>query len=601
MVRPASGEIFLFEGFRFDRAEGCLLRENGSNVTEPVALGSRAAALLALLVERQGKLVTKDEIFAAVWPGTAVEEANLTVQMSALRRILDQDRGQGSCIQTVPSRGYRFVPLVTRATPSDQMDAGLPFANGAARPMAEGGETAKFGGVEQVRRQLTTALRPDRDRLRQATISIVGGVLCLVAVGAAALSWRSLSPWQTQAAQSAPRLSIVVLPFENLSNDPGQQYFADGVTEEVTADLSRIAHMFVISRSTAFTYKNRPVDAKQIGRELRVRYLLEGSVRRSGNQVRVNAQLIDAETDAHLWAERLDGDTTDLFALQNEITSRIANALGVELIAAEAARPAEHPDALDYILRGRAVLSKPRTPDTYSEAINFFERALRVDPQSAEAQSRLAIELATRVFNEMSDSRAADIARAETLAAQALAAAPRSPLARFAKAQVLRAQRRCYEAIPEYETVLASDRNAVDALVAIAQCKVFTGSTGEAIPLVQRAISLSPRAPVIFWWYFEIGRAHLLQSHTDEAILWLEKARSANPAHPPTRIMLASAYGLNGKTERAAAELAEAKRLSRDDRFSSIAHVKAVVSPSISALFEATVLAGLRKAGMPEE
>ena len=157
----------------------------------------------------------------------------------------------------------------------------------------------------------------------------------------------------------APRLSIVVLPFANLSNDPEQQYFADGITEDLTTDLSRIADMFVISRNTAFTYRNKPVDTKQIGRELGVRYVLEGSVRRSGNQVRVNAQLIDAETDAHLWAERFDRDTGDLFALQDEITSRIAVALNLELVGAEAARPTEHPDALDYILRGRAARSKP--------------------------------------------------------------------------------------------------------------------------------------------------------------------------------------------------------------------------------------------------
>src|SRR6202022_3214373 len=152
----------------------------------------------------------------------------------------------------------------------------------------------------------------------------------------------------------APRLSIVVLPFVNLSNDPEQQYFADGITEDLTIDLSRIADMLVISRNSAFTYKDKPVNARQIGRELGVRYVLEGTVRRSGNQVRVNAQLIDAETDAHLWAERFDGETLDLFALQNEITSQLGNALGVELIAADAARPTEHPDALDYILRGRA-------------------------------------------------------------------------------------------------------------------------------------------------------------------------------------------------------------------------------------------------------
>src|SRR5262249_33813573 len=143
------------------------------------------------------------------------------------------------------------------------------------------------------------------------------------------------------------RLSIVVLPFANLSDDREQQYFADGITDDVTTDLSRIADMFVISRNTAFTYRNKPIDTKQIGRELDVRYELEGSVRRSGSQIRINAQLIDAEADAHLWAERFDGDTSDLFALQNEITSRIAVALDLELIGVEARGPTQHPDALD--------------------------------------------------------------------------------------------------------------------------------------------------------------------------------------------------------------------------------------------------------------
>jgi adenylate cyclase len=151
-----------------------------------------------------------------------------------------------------------------------------------------------------------------------------------------------------------PRLSIVVLPFANLSNDPDQQYFADGITEDLTTDLSRIADMFVIARNTAFTYRGKSIDAKQVGRELGVRYLLEGSVRRSGQQVRVNAQLVDAETGAHLWAERLDHDLGDLFRLQNEITGQIARALQFELVIADARRSTEHPDVLDYILRGRA-------------------------------------------------------------------------------------------------------------------------------------------------------------------------------------------------------------------------------------------------------
>jgi TolB-like protein len=262
-----------------------------------------------------------------------------------------------------------------------------------------------------------------------------------------------------RAARPRPRLSIVVLPFTNLSDDREQQYFADGITEDLTTDLSRIPGIFVISRNTAFTYRSKPIDAKQIGRELGVSYVLEGSVRRSGNQVRVNAQLIDAETDAHLWAERFDGDTGDLFALQNEVTSRIAVALNLELVDAEAARPTEHPDALDFILRGRAASSGPPTRDSYAARIALWERALALDPRSVEAQSLLATALTSRALDEMADAPAADIARAEGLVAQALAASPGNPLAHNAKGHVLRAQGRPEEAIPEYETVIAFNRN----------------------------------------------------------------------------------------------------------------------------------------------
>jgi adenylate cyclase len=272
--------------------------------------------------------------------------------------------------------------------------------------------------------------------------------------------------------------------------------------------------------------------------------VLEGSVRRSGNQVRINAQLIDAETGAHLWAERFDRDTSDLFAVQNEITSRIAVALSFELIAAEAARPTEHPDALDYILRGRAAGLHARTRSFYEEAIGHFERALTLDPRSVEAQSRLADWLAGLVMDNLTNSATADIERADELSRQALAASPRSPYAHLAKAQVLRAQGRCEEAIPEYETVIAFNRNWANAISQLGQCKFLTGSLEEAIALVEQAIRLSPRDPIIANWYRRIGTIHLLQSRNEEAILWLEKSRSANAAAPSSHAWLASAYAL---------------------------------------------------------
>jgi adenylate cyclase len=403
---------------------------------------------------------------------------------------------------------------------------------------------------------------------------------------------------------AAPRLSIVVLPFANLNNDPEQQYFADGITEDVTTDLSRIADMFVISRSTAFTYRNKSVDAKQIGRELGVSYVLEGSVRRSENRVQVNAQLIDAETDAHLWAERFDSDAMDLFALQNEITSRIGNTLNLELIGAEAVRRTVDPNAAYYILQGRAVLAKGYTRDSYAEAIGLFERGLAHDPRSVEVQSWLAIGLIGRALDELADSPTADIERAERLIDQVLAASPRNLLAHYAKGQALRAQRRCEEAIPEYETVLAFDRNSVRALINIGRCRVYTGLLDEAIPPMEQAIRLSPRDPGIANWYDSIAQVYLLQSRIDEAVLWLEKSRSASPGRPWPHARLASAYALKGNLDRAATELAEARRLNSDGRYSSIARLKAAGYfgvPKVRALFETTFFAGLRKAGMPEE
>jgi TolB-like protein len=434
MDLSGSADSVLLEGFRLDRRGGCLFRVDQEGVAAPVALGSRATTLLCLLVERRGELVSKDALMEAAWPGRVVEEANLNVQVAKLRHILDQNRKNGSCIQTIAGRGYCFVGAVSR-------------------PEAEA---------------------------------------------------HAVTPAATQT-RARPRLSIVVLPFTNLSDDREQQYFADGITEDVTTDLSRIPGMFVISRNTAFTFRDRPVDAKQMGLELGVSYVLEGSVRRSGNNLRVNAQLIDADTAAHLWAERFDGGTGDLFALQNEITSRIAIALNLEIIDAEAARPTEDPDAVDYILRGRAENSKPPTRENYAARIGHYEQALALEPGSVEAQSLLAAMLIARAHDEMAEDMAADIARAERLIEQALATLPRSPLAHLAKGHLLRARGRPEEAIPEYELVIASNRNWSAAFSHLGWCQLLTGSLEEAIALQQQAIGLSPRDPYISIWYFRMG------------------------------------------------------------------------------------------------
>lgn len=228
----------------------------------------------------------------------------------------------------------------------------------------------------------------------------------------------------------------------------------------------------------------------------------------------------------------------------------------------------------------------------------MFDRALALDPQSVNAQSELARHLAGRVMDNLTDTAAADMVRAQGLVERALAASPHSGVAHFAKGQVLRAQRRFAKAILEYEMTLATNRNSISALFALGTCKVYTGSIEETIPIMEQAIRISPLDPHIGLFYGQIGLVHLLQSRTDKAIVWLEKARNAVPAHPSIRARLASAYALRGDARRAAAELAEARRLGQDDRYTSVARLRAVGYPR---LFETTYFSGLRLAGMPEE
>ncbi len=401
---------------------------------------------------------------------------------------------------------------------------------------------------------------------------------------------------------SAPRLSIVVLPFANLSNDPQQEYFADGITEDLTTDVARIQGSVVIARNTAFTYKGKPVDAKSIGRELGVRYVLEGSVQRSGHQVRINVQLVDAETGAHLWAERFDRDIGDLFAVQNEITARIARSLESQLAIAEARHPTDNPDALDYLLRGRAVLTRPISKENNDEAIKLFETALALDPRAADVAAWLAVALTVRVSDELSTDPDADLERAERLATQALEEAPNSALAHYAKGQVLRAQSRCREAIPEFERAIALDRSRIPAYAHVGWCKFLTGSPDEAIPYFEQAIRLSPYGPGIAPWYGRLGVMELLEGHIDQALVWLEKANGENARLAFVHAYLAAGYALKGNTERARTELAEAQRLSKS--YATLAGVEKSSwfdEPKIRALAELTYFPGLRRAGIPEE
>lgn len=403
----------------------------------------------------------------------------------------------------------------------------------------------------------------------------------------------------------APRLSIIVLPFANLNVELAQQYFADAITDDVTTDLSRIPGLFVISSSTALSLRGRPVDARQIGRQLNVRYVLQGSVRRSGNRVRVNTQLIDAETNAQIWAERFECAAEDILTLQDQVTSQIAVTLDLELVGAEAARVfSDNPDALDFTLRGRAALYNYQgsTRQNFQTAIEMFEAAMKLDPASAEIQSLLAVALSSRVMEQMSDAPDFDLQRADELVKAVLASSPRHPMAHFARGHILRAWHQYPAAILEYEAAVASNRNWVVALAALGFTKFLAGSMDGAIATQEQAIRLSPRDPRLPNWYWRVGMIHLLLARLDEAVLWLERARSANPNLAGPHAWLAAAYALQDRKEVAQTELTEARRLSGDTRYKSILTFRSTQSwaPEILALAEKTFFAGLRRAGMPE-
>jgi TolB-like protein/DNA-binding winged helix-turn-helix (wHTH) protein/Flp pilus assembly protein TadD len=615
----APSDIFAFEDFRLDRRGG-LFRCNGTGTFEPVAIGSRALDILGVLIEREGEVVSKDEIIAAVWPGTVVEDSNLTVQISTLRRVLDRGRSNGSCIQTISGRGYRFVAEMRH--PTAEAGSDIPPMIGEAkdshdRALAAVAALPTDGGMPEHQRATLGTTGNGRDRGGDAQLvppvttygrarlrdwRQVAALIVVLTVSGALVAWVWDHLW-SRGGDERPRFSMVVLPFKNLGGDLDQEHFVDAITNDLTTELSRIGHGFVISPNTASNYRNKSVDTKRIGRELGVRYVVEGGVHQSGDKVRVTAQLIGADTDALVWAEQFDGEVGDLLALEDDIARRIAIALGIELIDREAARPTKQPDAFDYILRGAAVMNAPKTRKTYADAIGLFDRALTLDSQAVEAQSRLAIHLAGRVLGDLTDTAPADMVRAEGLAARAVAVAPRSPLAHMAKGQVLRTQHRLDEAVREYETVITLNRNFVSAYYQIGLCKLISGSMEETIPFVERALWLSPRNPDIGFWYQPIGQAHLMDARTDQAIIWLERTRDANPAQPSLHAWLASAYALNGEAERAATELDEARRTSSDDRYSSIARLNASgsLTPKARALLETTFFAGLRKAGMPEE
>jgi TolB-like protein/class 3 adenylate cyclase/lipopolysaccharide biosynthesis regulator YciM len=329
----------------------------------------------------------------------------------------------------------------------------------------------------------------------------------------------------------APRLSVVVLPFTNLSNDPEQEYFVDSITDDLTTDLSRISDSFVIARTTAFTYKGKPVDAKQIGHQLGVRYVLEGSARRSGERIQVNVQLIDADTGAQLWSDRFDADRTNLAKAQSEITGRLARTLHIELVEA-ADRQIEqekNPDARDLVMRGWASYYRPVNEVQVKETQRAFEQALEMDPRSVGARIGIATVLVENVTKKWSKSPEQDLARAEKLLLEASERDRNNSRAQYAMGMLRRLQDRLIESRIAFEKAIALDRNYASAMLQLGYTLTTLGEPEAALPHFEKALQLTPQHQNIFYYYSGLGVCHLLLGHVDEAIDFLRKARAAGP------------------------------------------------------------------------
>ena len=398
-----------------------------------------------------------------------------------------------------------------------------------------------------------------------------------------------------------PHLSIVVLPFTNIGGDPEQDYFVDGVTESLTTDLSRIAGSFVIARNTAFTFKGKPNDVKQIGRELNVRYVLEGSVQRGGNRMRVNVQLIDAETGNHLWAERFDKPLADLFDMQDEIVARLARQLDAELVAAEARRAerAPDPDAMDLYFQGTACWHKGQSQEILTQARGYFERALARDPGNVDALLGAAWTDAMRGIFFLSDDRAQHLAAAETAATKVLSLAPNHAFAHFVLGCVQIFTNRVTQGIAEAERALALDRNLANAHAFIGAGKAFAGRAEETEAHVQEALRLSPRDSFAYQWMARVAANKLNLAADAEAAQWARRSIEANRNYPLAHFWLAAALAQLGRLDEARQALQPGLELAPGF---TLARYRAGVqsdNPTYLAQRE-RIIEGMRKAGVPE-
>jgi TolB-like protein/Tfp pilus assembly protein PilF len=485
-----------------------------------------------------------------------------------LRRKIEPDPKDPRLIVTIPGEGYRFDGL-TQSLLSEQK----PSADGLAP------NDDDVGPDTEARSDPPVAEPPQ-------------------AFGEAG---RAKVPMSERG--EPPRLSIVVLPFANIGGDPEQDYFVDGVTDNLTTDLSQIRSAFVIGRSTAFTYKSKAVDIRQIGRELNVRYVLEGRMQRGGNRMRVNVQLIDAESGSHLWAERFDKPLADLFDMQDEIVARLAGALNAQLAAAEARRAeqAPNPDSMDLYFQGLAWLNKGLTPGHVAQARTLFDRAITADPSNVDALVGSAVADVREGANSFATDPSAVFAAAEAKLTKALSSIPDHAPGHMWLGLVDIWTKRAAQGVSECEHALALDRNLAHAHSIIGRAKVFVGRAEETEAHVAAALRLSPRDTMAYIWMYFAGLAKLHLGKYELAIAWFRRAIEANRNYPAANFNLAAALAQLGRLDeahsavRAGLALNPAFTISRAGAALTARSDDPTYLPQLKPIFE-----GMRKAGIPE-
>lgn len=498
--------------------------------------------LLQYIIRNRERVVSKDDLIEHVWHGRIVSDSTLTSRITSARHAIGDSGDQQRLIRTIARKGIRFVGEV-------RGDRSVPVSEKAANT-------------------IPSALAvPDI------------------------------------ASSARPKLSLVVLPFANLSGDAEQDYFVDGLTDDLTTELSRLPGSFVIARNTAFTFKDKIVDVKQIGRELGVRYALEGSIRKAGQRVRVNAQLIDAETGGHLWADRFDREIADLFALQDSITIELARVLGLKLVEAESRR-SQHklsPDAFDLELQARAVWNRGWSRENIAAANRLYEQALELDPNSVSAMTSLATGLAFGVVSLWTETPEADLNRAEALAARALVLDPHDASSHYAVGLVRRMQRRFDDAIGELEASIRLNPNIHLTYNTLGITKVLAGRGEEALSHFADAIRLSPRDPLLFIGYFGIGWAEFLRANDAQAVDMLRKSLALNPGYSPAHQFLTAAYAMQSHIGAAREALAAYLRTNPTVNTITLLRENAQSTHPVYMAQRERLYEGMRRAGLPEK